>query len=161
MMMRLTALLMGLLLAGCSLHTPAVVELPVEPSPEYLSNQADGQPGLPLDQWWLSFHDERLNLLMAELFAQNLELTQSLARLEQVESLFRITRSAQSPQLSAGASQGRSQQPGLNDNFIGNNQQLSLAAGFEVDLCRRSTSACRHVWQIFTFLLLSSGLSWH
>jgi NodT family efflux transporter outer membrane factor (OMF) lipoprotein len=133
-MKRLTSLLMGLLLAGCSFHTPTVVELPVDPPPEYLGDQTGDQPGLPVDQWWLSFHDERLNLLMTELFAQNLELTQSLARLEQVESLFRITRSAQSPQISAGASQGRSQQPGLNDDFIGNNQQLSLAAGYELDL---------------------------
>ncbi len=134
MMLRLTSLLMGLLLAGCSFHTPTIVELPVDPPSDYLGNQAVVEPGLPVDQWWLAFHDENLNLLMVELFAKNLELAQSLARLEQVESLFRITRSAQSPQLSAGASLGRSQQPSLNDNFIGNNQQLSLAAGYELDL---------------------------
>ena len=134
MMKFLTALFTILLLAGCSFHTPTVVELPVDPPPEYLGNQADDESGLPIDQWWLSFHDERLNLLMAELFAQNLELTQSFARLEQVESLYRITRSVQSPQISAGASQGRSQQPGVHDDFIGNNQQLSLAAGYELDL---------------------------
>ncbi|MBW2688585.1 MAG: efflux transporter outer membrane subunit [Deltaproteobacteria bacterium] len=134
MMKFLTALFTILLLVGCSFHTPTVVELPVDPPPEYLGTQADDESGLPIDQWWLAFHDERLNLLMAELFAQNLELTQSFARLEQVESLYRITRSVQSPQISAGASQGRSQQPGVNDDFIGNNQQLSLAAGYELDL---------------------------
>lgn len=134
MMKFLTALFTILLLAGCSFHTPTVVELPVDTPPEYLGNQADDEPGLPIDQWWLSFHDERLNQLMAELFAQNLELVQSIARLEQVESLYRITRSVQSPQISGGASQGRSQQPGVNDDFIGNNQQLSLAAGYELDL---------------------------
>ncbi len=133
-MIRLGVLIVVVFLAGCSLHKPIKVELSVTPPSEYLGNKATAEPGLPLDQWWLSFHDERLNLLMTELFAQNLELTQSLARLQQVESAFRITRSAQSLQLSAGASQSRSQQPGLNDDFIGNNQQLSLAAGFELDL---------------------------
>ena len=133
-MIRLGAFFTILLLAGCSLHSPTKVELSVDPPPEYLKNRAADEPGLRVDQWWLVFNDEHLNLLMTELFAQNLELTQSLARLEQVESAFRITRSAQLPNLSAGGDLSRSQQPGLTDDFIGNRQQLSLAAGFELDL---------------------------
>jgi NodT family efflux transporter outer membrane factor (OMF) lipoprotein len=89
---------------------------------------------LPLDHWWLAFNDEQLNLLMSELFAQNLELTQAIARLEQVEAAFKISQSAQSPTLTGGANLGRSQQPGVVDDFVGNNQQLSLAAGYELDL---------------------------
>ena len=88
----------------------------------------------PTERWWLAFQDEQLNRLMEELFKQNLELTQLIARLDQVESLVRINRSAQLPFLSSSGSLSRSQQPGLTDDFIGNSEQLSLAAGFELDL---------------------------
>ncbi len=146
-MIRFAALFTILLLAGCSLHTPTIVELPVDLPPVYLENQATDESRLPVDQWWLSFHDERLNLLMTELFAQNLELTQTLARLEQVESAFRVTHSAQLPNLSVGGNLSRTLQPGLSGNsrgafepfglkgnFIGDKRELSLAAGFELDL---------------------------
>jgi NodT family efflux transporter outer membrane factor (OMF) lipoprotein len=92
------------------------------------------EDGLPVDQWWLAFKDEHLNQLMAELFDQNLELAQSIARMQQVEAAFRITSSAQSPVLAAGGDLSRSQQPGLKEDFTGNSQQLSLAAGYELDL---------------------------
>jgi len=88
----------------------------------------------PTERWWLAFQDEQLNRLMEELFRQNLELTQLIARLDQVESLVRINRSAQLPFLSSDGSLSRSQQPVLNDDFIGNTEQLSLVAGFELDL---------------------------
>jgi len=129
-----SALFLTLLLAGCSLHKPTKVGISVDPPAEFIGNHTTGEAGLPLGQWWLAFNDEKLNLLMTELFDQNLELTQALARLEQVEALTRITRSAESPVLSGMASAGRSRQPGLMDDFIGNNQQLSLAAGYELDL---------------------------
>ena len=134
MMIRLVTLLIILLVTGCSLHEPTKVELSVDPPVEYLENQAADESGLSVEQWWQVFNDEQLNLLMTELFDQNLELTQAIARLEQVEAVFKITQSAQSPTLSGGANLGRSQQPGVVDDFIGNNQQLSLAAGYEVDL---------------------------
>ena len=133
-MIRLSMFFAILLLVGCSLHNPTKVELSVDPPPEYLENRAVDEHGLPVDQWWLVFNDEQLSLLMTELFDQNLELTQAVARLEQVEALVLITRSAESPVLSGGGSLGRSSQPGLTDDFIGNNQQLSLAAGYELDL---------------------------
>ena len=134
MTLRIVALFAIMLLAGCSLHNPTRPTLPVDPPPEYLENQAVAEPGLPLDQWWQVFNDEHLNRLMTELYAHNLELSQSLARLEQVESAFRISRSAKSPTLSAGGIVSRSRQPGVTDNVDGNSQQLSLAAGYELDL---------------------------
>ena len=133
-MMRLALLLTALLLAGCPVHNPTTVTLPVEPPPAYLGPQPVAQAGIPVEQWWLAFNDEQLTLLMNELFANNLELTQAIARMEQVEAAFRITRSAQSPSLAAGASASRSRQPGLIDDYVGDNHQLSVAAGFELDL---------------------------
>jgi len=133
-MTRLSVLFAILLLAGCSLHTPVKVALSVETPPAYLEHQAVDEPGLPLDQWWLVFNDGHLNRLVEELFEQNLDLFQSIARLQQVEATFAMTRSAQSPVLTVGGNLSRSQQPGLAGNFTGNNRQLSLAAGYELDL---------------------------
>ena len=143
MMIRLSALFTILLLAGCSLHSPTEVKLSVDPPLEYLENQAVGEPGLSIDQWWLAFNDEHLNSLMTELFDQNLEMTQAIARLEQVEAAFKIVRSAQSPVLSGGGNLSRSSQPGLADDFIGDSQQLSLAAGYELDLWGKLASQTR------------------
>ena len=121
-------------MVGCTLHEPSPVTLPVDPPPEYLESREGGMTNAPTERWWLAFQDEQLNRLMEELFRQNLELTQLIARLDQVESLVRINRSAQLPFLSSDGSLSRSQQPGLNDDFIGNTEQLSLVAGFELDL---------------------------
>ena len=121
-------------MVGCTLHEPSPVTLPVEPPPGYLESREGGMTNAPNERWWLAFQDEQLNRLMEELFRQNLELTQLIARLDQVESLVRINRSAQLPFLSSDGSLSRSQQPGLNDDFIGNTEQLSLVAGFELDL---------------------------
>ena len=121
-------------MVGCTLHEPSPVTLTVDPPPEYLESREGGMTNAPTERWWLAFQDEQLNRLMEELFRQNLELTQLIARLDQVESLVRINRSAQLPFLSSDGSLSRSQQPGLNDDFIGNTEQLSLVAGFELDL---------------------------
>ena len=142
-MTRVSALIMMLLLAGCSLHKPTDVRLSVDPPQEFLEQQMTGEARSLLGQWWLAFEDEQLNQLMTELFEQNLELTQAVARLEQVEALARITRSAESPFLSGGGNVGRSSQPGLSDDFIGNNQQLSLAAGYELDLWGKLSAQSR------------------
>jgi len=142
-MTRVSALIMMLLLAGCSLHKPTDVRLSVDPPQEFLEQQMTGEARSLLGEWWLAFEDEQLNQLMTELFEQNLELTQAVARLEQVEALARITRSAESPFLSGGGNVGRSSQPGLSDDFIGNNQQLSLAAGYELDLWGKLSAQSR------------------
>ena len=142
-MNRVSALIMMLILAGCSLHKPTEVRLSVELPQEFLEQQMTGETRSLPGQWWLAFEDEQLNQLMTELFQQNLELTQAVARLEQVEAMARITRSAESPFLSGGGNVGRSSQPGLLDDFIGNNQQLSLAAGYELDLWGKLSAQSR------------------
>ncbi len=142
-MNRASALIMMLFLTGCSLHKPTEVRLSVDLPQEFLEQQMTGEERSLPGQWWLAFEDEQLNQLMTELFEQNLELTQAVARLEQVEALARITRSAESPFLSGGGNVGRSSQPGLSDDFIGNNQQLSLAAGYELDLWGKLSAQSR------------------
>jgi len=123
-----------LLLAGCNLHTPTQVTLPVDPPDRYREVPEESPPGQEVDRWWLAFEDAQLNRLMETLFVQNLELTQAVARLDQVESLVRVNRSAQLPALGLGANLGRSEQPGLTGDVIADSEQVSLAAGFELDL---------------------------
>jgi NodT family efflux transporter outer membrane factor (OMF) lipoprotein len=134
MIKKVVLLIISALLVGCSLYTPTEIVLPIDPPQEYQSHQGSKGVGKRLDQWWQVFKDDDLNLLMEELFARNLELTQAHARLEQVEAVFKTIRSARRPNITAAGSMGRSQQPGLSGDFTGDNQQLSLAAAFEVDL---------------------------
>ena len=123
-----------LAVSGCSLHEPTHATVPVEPPSSYRAHQEEERSNAPVERWWLAFQDPGLNRLMEQLFRQNLELTQLIARLEQVETLIRINRSAQRPFLSSEGSLSRSRQPGLNDDFTGNTERLSLVAGFELDL---------------------------
>jgi NodT family efflux transporter outer membrane factor (OMF) lipoprotein len=123
-----------LIVSGCSVHDPVTVELPVDLPDRYRSAQGARAPVETRGQWWSVFADDRLGKLMDELFTNNLELTRAHARLEQVEAALRVTRSAESPNLGVAGSLGRSRQPGLVDDFTGNNQQLSVAAAYEVDL---------------------------
>ena len=132
-MRRLSLAIIWLAMAGCTIHEPTQVTLPVDPPPGYLEYRGDATPAVPAEPWWRAFQDQELNRLMQELFRQNLELTQMVARLDQVEALVRISRSARLPSVGADGRLSRSRQPGLNDDFIGNTEQLSLAAGFELE----------------------------
>ncbi len=134
MIMRLVVIIVITMLTGCSLHQPMQAPLSVVPPVEYHGSNALDKAGVSVEEWWRAFNDETLNQLMTEMFAQNLELSQSIARLQQVESAFQVTRSAQLPTLSAGGNVSRSRQPGVMDDFTGDSRQLSLAAGFELDL---------------------------
>lgn len=134
-MIRLLFVVSFLFLApGCVQHRPTQVELPVVLPAEYRAHQVHNAAEAAPGKWWLAFQDEKLNHLMGVLFAKNLELTQAYARLEQVESILQSTRSAQAPQLNIGGEAKRSRQPGLNKDFTGDSQQLSVAAGYEADL---------------------------
>ena len=143
MMLRLSALLMILTLAGCLSHQATTVELSVTPPPQYLENPLADGGGMPVEPWWLVFSDDHLNRLMEELFAQNLEVTQAVARLQQVEAALASVRSAQSPRVSGGGSLGRASQPGLVNDVVGDSQQLSLAAGYELDLWGKLSAQSR------------------
>ena len=120
-------------LTGCSLHRPQEIALPVELPGAYLE-QGEVSSGTPLARWWESFEDPRLNALMTELFAANLELEQAFARIDQARSAVRSVRSARLPFANIEGEGGRSRQPSFAGDFTGDNQKLSAAAGFEVDL---------------------------
>jgi len=131
--MRAVALLMLMtLLAGCSLHAPTTVAPPA--APERYLEAADATAGVLPERWWQQFDDPRLESLMAELFAGNLQLEQAFARLQQAEAAARAAGAGRSLQLNAAGELSRSRQPGVTGEFEGESRQGSLAASFELDL---------------------------
>ena len=133
-------LLPALALSGCALHRPQPATLPVTPPASY-SEQAAGAAAAPLGHWWERFGDPRLDALMAEAFAGNLDLAQGYARLQQAEAVLQTTGAAQKPTLDLNGAGGRRRQAAMggaaatDDTF-----SLSAPAAFEIDLWQKLAS---------------------
>lgn len=132
-MRRTTGIL--LLLMGCSFHKPQVPEVPLTLPDSYSEVQTKGQTA-ETGRWWKRFEDERLDSLIEEAFASNLDLTQAYERLRQIEAAARITGSSRSPQLNLGGSAGRTGQ----GTIAMNTYSLSAQAGYELDLWQKLSS---------------------
>ena len=126
----LIALLAVLILGACAPHRPQTAQ--PRPLPARFSAAEEG-PALT-GRWWLAFDDPQLNGLMEQLFRSNLDLAQGHARLRQSEALQRKARSFRYPALTFDAQGGESSQPGVMGTSRGESAQLSVAAGFEIDL---------------------------
>jgi multidrug efflux system outer membrane protein len=86
-------------------------------------------------RWWLAFEDPDLNALIDSVLRSNLPLKTVWYQLEEAGALVDITASARWPQLSLGIQSGFSvPEP---DFVGGENTQVSLRAGYEVDLWGR------------------------
>jgi NodT family efflux transporter outer membrane factor (OMF) lipoprotein len=129
------------LVAGCTLHSPQPVTMPVALPSGYAEPSGSGEPLAALERWWERFNDEDLNTLLAEAFAANLDLRQAYARLEQAEALVRSSGAAQRPSLDLSAAGGRRQQT-VNPigSMTADSYSLSLPASFEIDLWRKLAS---------------------
>lgn len=136
----LTLIVATALLVGCSLHQPQKIKTSTDIPERYLEQTAQAEAAVTPDRWWLAFNDDLLNLLMDELFAENLELEQAFARLEQVRAVLKSTDSSRYPSLSLDAQRGRNRQPQLSGNFTGDSWQASAAARFEIDLWGKLSS---------------------
>lgn len=125
-----------LALAGCSLHPSQLGQADLALPPVFIES---GQPAAaqPLSRWWEEFGDDTLNSLMVETLANNLDLRQASARLAQLEASSRIAAAGLLPFVNAGAQANRSQQQGISGETRGTNYNLSLAAGYELDLWRK------------------------
>lgn len=124
----------ALVLPACSFHSATEVSLPERLPEQYLEQQDDGETAAVVDQWWQQFDDPQLNQMMDQMFRQNLELEQSLARLQQARATVTSARSAQFPSLNADGQGGRSMEPGPGGDVIGNQYRFSGAAAYELDL---------------------------
>lgn len=131
--------LLALFLCACAPHRAQKATLP-EPLPENYAAAGKMNSGVPLERWWEQFQDPLLDSLMAEAFAHNLDLEQAYARLEQYEAQARIAGAAQRPAVDLQGAAGRVRQSGLLGVQTDNSYQLSVAAGFELDVWRKLAS---------------------
>lgn len=131
-MMKFLATLLVLLLTACSPHARQTAE-PL-PLPESFAADLPVAANSMGGRWWESFADTELNRLMEQLFCANLDLTQGHARLRQAEMLARQSGAATYPSLSLDGQAAHSSQPGLRGDSRGESAQLSVTAGYELDL---------------------------
>lgn len=128
------------LLGGCARHQPQTITLPA-PVPAHYAEDSAPAPGSPtIGRWWKAFGDERLDALVEETLAANLDLRQAYARLDQLRAFTKITASARKPSLTFGGQASVDHQPGLIESHTGVNYSLSLKAGYEIDLWKKLAS---------------------
>ncbi len=128
---------MVLFIFGCALHRPQPVPLPVTPPESYGEK---GEAGPPMERWWETFGDEKLNQLMEEAFSRNLDIAQGMARLDAARAVLKSTGAARLPALNGQGEWSREDTPSFFGNNTGNSYRFSLAAAFEVDLWRKEAS---------------------
>ncbi|MBU0730943.1 MAG: efflux transporter outer membrane subunit [Proteobacteria bacterium] len=129
-----SAVLLIVVLAGCTVHESLMPEAELDLPEEYL---AEAQVKVPTDNYWREFGDERLNQYIDQALKNNLDLTQGLARLEQMQALEKQSRAGFLPFVNLKGSASREQQLSSMGESTGNNYRMSLAAGYEVDLWNR------------------------
>lgn len=130
-------LLLCLVLAGCAGREPTSLEATVAVPTRYVNDRAEPFDTPSLSPWWEMFDDPRLDDLMRRLFAGNLDLERSLARLRQAQAGFAVARAGQWPSATLNGEAARSRSPG---GFVGDSYQGTLAVGYEVDLWRKFAS---------------------
>ncbi|HET6145771.1 MAG TPA: efflux transporter outer membrane subunit [Candidatus Acidoferrales bacterium] len=107
-------LLLGILLAaGCSVG-PKYVKPTTQIPPSYKEN-ADWKPAQPSDtaqkgNWWEIFQDPQLNALEDKIAVSNQSLRAAVDRFQEARDVFRQTRSALYPFVSAGLSPSQNRQ---------------------------------------------------
>jgi NodT family efflux transporter outer membrane factor (OMF) lipoprotein len=118
---------------GCARHQPQAIPLP-GPLPEQYVEVEGTAAASPIGRWWEAFGDERLDELVDEAFAANLDLRQAYFRLDQLRALSGTAASARQPTLTAKGQGSVDRQPGMGGSHTGVNYRLSLEAGYEMDL---------------------------
>jgi NodT family efflux transporter outer membrane factor (OMF) lipoprotein len=110
---------------------------------------SSGSPKAYEDRWWLSFEDPELDALVEQALADNLDLIQAWARLEQATVLARQAAAAQWPEIAIETGYSKSQA-----NFSGGERlgtfsitteriPLTIGAAYEVDVWKRIASLKR------------------
>lgn len=123
------------LVSGCGVHNIRKTDVAPE-MPRAFAGAEDASPAEEAGRWWKKFNDEKLNAIMDEAFANNLDIARAVERLAQTEAVYRATGAAGYPQVDAAAKGGRSRASGV----TADNYRLSAAASFEIDLWRKISS---------------------
>lgn len=138
------ALALAALVAACT-STPT--------APPKLDLPAATAPDLQLDRWWTAFGDPRLDRLVDEALANNLDLAAALARIEYGRAAVLLAQSNLYPSgnLAAGAARSRSTEVGSNPlppgySPLSTDLGVGLQVSYELDVWgkyRTATSAAR------------------
>ena len=138
---RITTLAAAVLLAGCSMAPK--YERPEAPVPQYFPNnpaQIAGQPATAEIAWQDYFTDPRLVSLINTALENNRDLRVAVANIEAARAQFRITRSAQFPNLNLNAG-GTRQRPSLLGTGISESDYVNLGiSAWELDFFGRIQS---------------------
>jgi len=134
-------LILGLALVGCGWRGPQPVT-PLSPPPATFAGSVTAGE-VQTEPWWQAFADPDLERLIAEAFAGNLDLEQSLARLRQAEALLGSANAGRLPSLTGNGEFKRAGQPTAGGDLVGESRSLSLAASFELDLFGKQAARSR------------------
>jgi outer membrane protein, multidrug efflux system len=145
-----TAAAVAALLAACASVGPDY-QRPSTALPAQYSTSVASPTTMRAD-WWVLFGDAALTQLVEQALANNQDIAQAVARVEQAQAQANEVDSASLPSVNAGATAGRAQiGAGVPSNASGrlqrgNDFKLSLATSYEVDFwgrLRRSNEAAR------------------
>ena len=126
------AVLMLLALGGCS-FVPVSEPLAVSP-PSSFSRSGDQQQA---DEWWLEFHDTRLEQLITSALAENFTLKASWERLNQAEAIVRQSGAGLLPEVTATAGSARIREDSGSSIKNSDSQSFGILASYELDLWGR------------------------
>jgi len=132
----------AILLSACATAPVDKAALPAPPAAFAGAQTAETAPAPASGQWWLIFHDDALDGLIARAMSANTDVALASAHLEQARALLGSARSDLWPQLSTGYNPSRStylQPPGKAANV----QAVSADLSYEVDLSGRLNRAAK------------------
>jgi len=132
---RLLTVAVALALAGCAVTQPVPPKLDLPPG------QATAAQNQLLEHWWTAFNDPVLTALVDEALANNLDIAQSLARIQAARSQVLLAQSYLYPSVNLNGNANRSRisantSPPLppGSQLASNNFGLSLQASYELDV---------------------------
>lgn len=133
-------------LCGCATLNP-----PAPPQPDAAGLPAmDAAAPQGLDRWWTGFGDTRLDAMVEEALAHNLDLRQARARLDEARARYRLARAARYPSLDFTASSSRNRTTEIGPNPLPpgfaastTDYRTTLDLSWEVDLWGRVAAGAR------------------
>jgi multidrug efflux system outer membrane protein len=139
--------ILGLCLVSCAPYKAKEDRSPPLEIPEGFSSS--GSPKAYEERWWISFEDPALDVFVAQALADNLDLAQAWARLEQAAALARQVAASQWPEIEIATGYSKSQSNFSGGDRLGNFSltteriPLTIGAAYEVDVWKRISSLKR------------------
>ena len=129
----ITAMILPSILCSCSTPEPRPVALSFELPSEFSTEGSEPVP----QQWWDSFGDDQLNLVMDEALANNFSIRSVWDRLTQAEQIAVQTGASLFPSVTYGAGAERVQRRVSNNTTYTSDYFVGLGVAYEIDLWNR------------------------